>query len=58
MSNEEYIEELIYNVHKSGEFNKFIEKVQKNAIKHPNKQLNQIREEVYHKMVKKGNVKA
>ena len=57
MSNEEYVEELLYNVHKSGVFNKFIDKVNRMSIKNPNLPLNEVREKIYYKMVKKGSIK-
>jgi hypothetical protein len=57
MTNEEYTEELLYNVHQSGVFVDFMIRVEKETMIEPKQPIYQIREMVYYDMLKQGLIK-
>ncbi|MDB0072752.1 hypothetical protein OAB94_02945 [Flavobacteriaceae bacterium] len=57
MTNEEYTEELLYNVHKSGVFVEFMVRVEKESTIEPKKPIFDIREEIYYNMLKQGLIR-
>ena len=57
MSNEEHIEEMYYEAHRSGVITEFRKKIAKKLVKSENKRVNDIVEEVYFKMKKKNIIK-
>jgi hypothetical protein len=54
MSNEEHIEEMYYDAHRSGVISEFRKKIAKKLSKNEKKHVNDVVEEVYFKMKKKN----